>query len=698
MTQTSIAQLGAAHGLLSAQCLMALARLPGVVVYQRVVTSDEKIFYTYISDGCRDIFGVAPEQILSDPEALFGRHSEEYKAKFRERLIAASKALTVWDVEASIDSADGSKKYTHAIARPERQPDGSTLWTGIILDETRTREAVIEGLSQGFLLYGPDDRLIMRNSHFLEIFPELRDSAVPGAHYEDVMRAEMACGTNAPTDNLEPTVEFCLRLEGHRAPSNMLECQIGPSKWVLINENRTRDGGTVIVYTDISELKCREREIRFLADHDILTGVYNRTAFHRRAEEAIANARLRGSMAAVMCLDIDHFKNINDTYGHPAGDEVLKVITKRLCDCFREMDTVARFGGDELGIVFADAKSPDTVATVASRLLQAISQPIDFNGQKIACSASIGVAVSSDGDTADKVIGNADLALYRAKADGRDAFCFFEQSMDTLVHARRALGGDLRQAVANEQLELHYQPQIDIFTDEIVGVEALVRWRHPERGMISPADFIPVAEETGVIGRIGEWVLRRACTDALAWPEAVKVAVNLSPAQFKHRNLAQSIAKTLEDTGLSPSRLELEITESVLLQDSGDNKAVLRMLKDLGVRVSIDDFGTGYSCLATLRSFPFDKIKIDQSFVCDLEQNPDSAAIIHAVLGLGHSLGMSTCAEGVETAGQLAFLRSEGCTEVQGYYYSKPKPLAEITRMLEQRTLSPTANEQAKVA
>lgn len=700
MTQTNPAQLGAARGLLSAQCLMALARLPGLVVYQRVVTADEKIFYTYISEGCRDIFGVPPEQILSDPEALFGRHSEEYKAKFKERLIAASKALTVWDVEASIDSADGSKKYTHAIARPERQPDGSTLWTGIILDETRTREAVIEGLSQGFLLYGPDDRLIMRNSHFLAIFPELRDIAVPGAHYEDVMRAEMGCGTNAPADNLEPTVEFCLRLEGHRTPSNMLECQIGPSKWVLINENRTREGGTVIVYTDISELKCREREIRFLADHDILTGVYNRTAFHRRAEEAIANARLRGSITAVMCLDIDHFKTINDTYGHPAGDEVLRVITKRLCDCFRDVDTVARFGGDELGIVFADAKSPETVATVAAQLLQAISQPIDFNGQKIACSASIGVATSSsESDTADKVIGNADLALYRAKADGRDTFCFFEENMDTLVNARRALGSDLRQAVANNQLILHYQPQIDVFTDEIVGVEALVRWHHPERGVVPPGDFIPLAEETGIINRIGEWVLRQACTDALKWPEQIKVAVNLSPIQFKNKHLSETIAKTLEETGLCPTRLELEITESVLLQDTGDNVAALQNLKHLGVRVSMDDFGTGYSCLGTLRSFPFDKIKIDQSFVRDLEKNPDSAAIIHAVLGLGHSLGMSTCAEGVENAEQLAFLRSEGCTEVQGFFYSKPKPFAEITRVLEAKTLTPAGCEQtAKVA
>ena len=243
------------------------------------------------------------------------------------------------------------------------------------------------------------------------------------------------------------------------------------------------------------------------------------------------------------------------------------------------------------------------------------------------------------------------------------------------------------------------RPQIDVFTDEIVGVEALVRWHHPERGMVPPGDFIPLAEETGIINRIGEWVLRQACTDALKWPERIKVAVNLSPAQFKNKNLSATIAKTLEETGLCPTRLELEITESVLLQDTGDNVAVLQNVKHLGVRVSMDDFGTGYSCLGTLRSFPFDKIKIDQSFVRDLENNPDSAAIIHAVLGLGHSLGMSTCAEGVENAEQLAFLRSEGCTEVQGFFYSKPKPFAEITRVLETTTLTPAGGEQtAKVA
>jgi hypothetical protein len=301
-----------------AQCLTSLANLPGVVIYQRVVTPDEEIRYSYISQGCQELFGVSQEDILTDPEALFGRHSDEYKAKFRERLVTASKALTTWDVEASLVSADGRKKYTHAIARPERQQDDSVVWTGIILDETRTREAVIEGLSQGFVLYDSDDQLMLRNSHFLDLFPELKAIAVPGARYEDVLRGEIATGASFSGQNSETA--FRMRVERHQEPRSMFECKLADGRWLLVNEQRTRDGGTVVLYTDVTELKKREREIRFLADHDTLTGLHNRSAFQQRAEEAIANAKKRGTIAVVMCLDLDHFKNVNDTLGHVAGD------------------------------------------------------------------------------------------------------------------------------------------------------------------------------------------------------------------------------------------------------------------------------------------------------------------------------------------------------------------------------------------
>jgi len=674
--------------------LGALCDLPGVVVYQRLVTPDEHIRYTYISESCRELFGVSASEILTNPNALFGTHSAEYSAKFRDRLLAASKSLSVWDVEASIVTRDGVKKYTHAIARPEKLRDGSVLWTGIILDETRTREAVLEGLSQGLVLYDGDDRLVLRNSYFLELFPELKDVAVSGARYKDVVCAELISGASGG-DLHQLEAELQLRLERHDAARSVFECQLTGDRWLLVSENRTRDKGTIILYTDISEMKRREREIQFLADHDTLTGLHNRASFQRRAEAAISAVAGSDQVAAVLFLDLDYFKNVNDSLGHIAGDEFLKCISMRLRESFSHADTVARFGGDEFGIVITDAKSPHNVALIASRLLGKIREPVDFHGQQIVSGASIGIALSStDGASKDELMKNADLALYRAKADGRSTFRFFEKHMDAAAQDRRALEIDLRQAVDKDQLELHYQPQIDLFTECVIGFEALVRWRHPQRGLIPPADFIPIAEETGVIGRIGEWVLHRACHDALKWPDSITVAVNLSLTQFRNRNIVQYVSEVLAETGLPPDRLELEITESVLLNDKDDdNLRILRELKELGIRISMDDFGTGYSCLGTLRSFPFDKIKVDRSFVSDLEKNPDSAAIIHAVLGLGHSLGMATCAEGVETTDQLSFLRDEGCSEVQGYLYSRPRPINEITQMLESGKLR--TSEQA---
>jgi EAL domain-containing protein (putative c-di-GMP-specific phosphodiesterase class I) len=291
----------------------------------------------------------------------------------------------------------------------------------------------------------------------------------------------------------------------------------------------------------------------------------------------------------------------------------------------------------------------------------------------------------------DELMKNADLALYRSKAEGRGTFSFFESQMDAAARARRAIEIDLRNAIDNNELELHYQPQIDAFTEEVIGFEALVRWRTPERGLVPPGEFIPVAEETGLIAKIGEWVLRRACADALSWPDSVAIAVNLSLVQFKNTKIVNLVASILEETGLPARRLELEITESVLLNDKDDHLVILRRLKDLGIRISMDDFGTGYSCLGTLRSFPFDKIKVDRSFVSDLETNPDAGAIVHAVLGLGHSLGMMTCAEGVETSEQLSFLRSEGCSEIQGYFYSRPKPLDQIAEMISSGQLKMSA-------
>jgi diguanylate cyclase (GGDEF)-like protein len=671
-----------------------VSAIPGVV-YQRVVKMDGDIRYTYISEGARDLFGVSPQEILSDPEALFKTHSPDYKAKFRERLLAASKALTMWDVEASLVTPDGRKKYTHALARPDRQPDGSVLWTGVILDETRTREAIIDSLSQGFLLYDANDRLIMRNSHYLKLFPALHDVAVPGATYEEIVKGELAIH-GKKSANVDLKADLHERVGQHQNAQYMFERQLDGDRWLLVNEQRTADGGTVVLYTDISELKQREKQIRHLAYHDILTGLPNRALFSQRLDRALADARQRGTSVAVVCIDVDYFKNVNDTLGHSAGDAVLKFLADRLQQALGEDDFVARLGGDEFGIVLVDLDRPEQATQLAWRLLSAVSQPIDLQGQQVVSGISMGISSSAtDGDQADQLLKNADLALYRAKSDGRGTFRFFAPEMDARAQARRALEMDLRQALIREQFELHYQPQLDVNSCEIIAFEALVRWRHPERGLVAPCEFIPTAEETGVIVGLGEWVLRRACEDAIAWPDNIKVAVNVSAAQFRNHDLADFVARTLKETGLKPERLELEITESLLLRDVEANLATLTELKTVGVRVSMDDFGTGYSSLGNLRSFPFDKIKIDRSFVNDLEQNAESAAIVRAVLGLGRSLGMVTCAEGVETEEQLARLRGEGCAEVQGFYFSKPQPVQEIPRLLGTR-FAPVSAQSAE--
>jgi predicted signal transduction protein with EAL and GGDEF domain len=366
----------------------------------------------------------------------------------------------------------------------------------------------------------------------------------------------------------------------------------------------------------------------------------------------------------------------------------LRAVSQRLAQCLGGDDVVARLGGDEFAVIQMAIGAPNDAGKLASQLIEVVSLPYDIAGNEVLIGVSIGIAVApGDGVTADELLRNADLALYRAKADGRGAFHFFEAEMDRQVQARRALEIDLRKAYSNDEFELYYQPLVNVESGEVSGFEALLRWHHPERGMVSPAEFIPLAEETGLIVQIGEWVLRQACAEAATWPDDIKVAVNLSPVQFRNRNLVQVVLSALAHSRLSPGRLELEITESVLLGDNEANLATLHQLRELGARISMDDFGTGYSSLLYLRSFPFDKIKIDQSFVRDMVERPDCVAIVRAVAGLGLSLGIATTAEGVETQAQLQRVRAEGCTEVQGYLFSKPIPASGIASVLATREI-----------
>jgi diguanylate cyclase (GGDEF)-like protein/PAS domain S-box-containing protein len=434
--------------------------------------------------------------------------------------------------------------------------------------------------------------------------------------------------------------------------------------------------------TDITEEVEAQARASHLALHDALTGLPNRVLFRERLNAALASNDGNLSRVSVICLDLDHFKEVNDTLGHGAGDVLLRQLSQRLLACVRSTDTVARLGGDEFAIIQVGVNQPLESEQLCRRLIEVVRAPFEIEEQELHVGVSLGIAVceGSDNDP-ERLLKNADIALYRAKQAGRATYRIFEAQMDLELQERKSLEHDLRQAMLKNQLELHYQPLIDISTRKVAAVEALIRWRHPTRGIVSPIDFIPLAEETNLIVAIGEWVLETACRQALEWPD-LRVAVNLSPVQFRNRELVEVVKDVLRRTGLQPERLELEITESVLINDVSSALATLTALKVLGVKIAMDDFGTGYSSLGYLNSFPFDKIKIDKSFIGGMSDKDKSGAIVKSVISLGQSLNMVTTAEGVETAEQASFLKAEGCDQLQGYFFSRPVAAEELTRFI----------------
>ena len=434
---------------------------------------------------------------------------------------------------------------------------------------------------------------------------------------------------------------------------------------------------------DITERKRAEARLAFMAQHDGLTGLPNRSLLRQEIDEMLQHTRRSSDKMAVLMLGLDNFKAINDTLGHGVGDKLLRSVAKRLRSTLREQDTLARLNSDEFAVIQSGLARPEDAVLLARRLLEAIGEPYLLDGHSVVIGASIGIAMApGDGEESEKLLKHADMALSRAKNDSRGTFSFFESGMDARAQGRRKIEIDLRDAIQGEVLRPYYQPLIDLSSGRITGFEALVRWPHPERGMVSPAEFIPVAEETGLINALGGLMLRRACMDAVLWPDDVRVAVNLSPLQFRAGNLLSVVMEVLKQSGLPAKRLELEITETLLLEKSSQVLATLHALRALGVRISMDDFGTGYSSLSYLRSFPFDKIKIDQSFVRGLGTNNDAQAIVRAIISLGVGLGVTITAEGVETEAELACLRSEGCHEGQGFLFSHARPNAEIVAML----------------
>ena len=549
--------------------------------------------------------------------------------------------------------------------------------------QNRRFDAALTNMSQGLCMFDADEKLAIFNPRFAEIYRLAPERIMPGMTTRELMALAFDSGAARDVD-AEGTLDRQRSFITENKTGTMIE-RLSDGRSIAISHRPMPGGGFVATFEDITERLEAEARIKHLAHHDALTDLPNRVAFYERMDAVLAHLR-RSESIAVLSLDLDHFKSVNDTLGHPIGDRLLQGVADRIRGCIREEDVVARLGGDEFAVVQVPSANPAEITTLAMRLIEVVSAPYDIDGHQVVVGASIGIAVApGDSDVPDTLMKNADLALYRAKADGGGVYRFFEIEMDTRMQARRVLELDLRKAIVNGEFELYYQPITDVKSRQITSFEALVRWHHPERGMIPPLEFIPMAEETGLIVPLGEWIIRQACAEAARWPSEITIAVNLSPAQFKSKNLVPTVVNALATSGLPASRLELEITEMVLVQESDGAFEILHQFRDLGIRIAMDDFGTGYSSLGYLRSFPFDKIKIDQSFVRDLPTKKDSMAIVRAVVGLSSSLGITTTAEGVETQEELASVAAEGCDEVQGYLFSWPKPASEVTRILSEQ-------------
>ena len=609
--------------------------------------------------------------IVPDPSIAFNQSSLSNDAiaiavtAIALLILALSLAGAIVDQHLATRSALEAHRLRGSEARFRQLADAT--FEGVIIH----KDGVVldANVAMAALIGWPQDTLIGRS-----VFDLVSPASLPTlrARFASIRSGQVLEGGGP--EGREKALELSLRhADGSEIPVEVL------ARTMALDTGNAR----VVAVRDIRERKAAEERIRYMAHHDALTNLPNRTLFQDRLTQSLARAKRSNSTVSVLCLDLDRFKAVNDLNGHTAGDQLLRRVAERLTRVLRADDTVARLGGDEFAIIQVGVSHPDGPAILAERLVKELAQPFDLGGHQTVVGTSIGIALfPSDGASGDELVRAADTALYRAKESGRGTFRFFEAEMDLRLQERRLLERDLRHAIAAGELQLHYQPLADCDAMKVLGFEALVRWPHPERGSVSPVEFIPLAEESGLIMPLGQWVLKTACSEAMTWPEDKIIAVNLSPVQFRHADLAKTVLDILAETGLKPERLELEITEGVLIEDADRTLATLKALKAAGVRISLDDFGTGYSSLSYLQRFPFDKIKIDRSFIWEMEANDGSMAIVRAVIALGRSLQLKVTAEGVETQQQLDLLRAQECDQAQGYLLGKPMAREDVATLL----------------
>ncbi|MEO6012487.1 MAG: EAL domain-containing protein, partial [Devosia sp.] len=586
------------------------------------------------------------------------------------KLVDGGFVRTHQDISTQVERFETLKRAERAAAKQN-----------LVLRQQNDRfDAAINNMSQGLCMFDRRERLVVCNARYAHIYNLPHELMEPGTTLSEIMAYRFAHGM-VPRAGKDAYLTRRKRLVTEATEAKD-EIELEDGRTIFIHHRPMKGGGWVATHEDVTEQRRMEARVRHLARHDALTDLPNR-AYLREQMDRIGRRIHRNETVAVLCLDLDHFKDVNDTFGHAVGDHVLVEVAARLKQCARDDDIVARLGGDEFALIVQALDDPRDASTIAARIIKLMAEPMQIEGHQVHIGTSVGIALApGDGEDVETLLKNADTALYRAKSEGRGNYHFFERSMDEVLQHRRMLEQGLRVALARGEFRLMYQPLLDLKTSRICCIEALLRWDHPEHGTISPTEFIPVAEESGLISSIGEWVLDEACKAAATWPDDVRIAVNLSPAQFKQRGLVERVVRALDDAGLRAQRLELEVTESLLLANTDATLQILHRLHGLGVRISMDDFGTGYSSLSYLRSFPFDKIKIDRTFVAGLTHDDESAAIVRAVVDLGHSLGMSITAEGIETEAQLDAVREQGCDEGQGFLFSPPLPPSSVAALL----------------